>query len=64
MQVLRQNANIPMSAVGITTEIESQKLYVKKDGTFAKRKQIVARITSAKYSHLFERVSPGFYRLR
>jgi hypothetical protein len=63
-EVLRRNGNMPMHADDIAAEINRLGLYQKGDRTPLSRRQVVARMTKPEYRHLFERTSPGHYRLR
>jgi len=53
-----------MHADDIAAEINRLGLYRRKDGHRVPRRQVVARMSKPEYSHLFERTSPGHYRLR
>lgn len=63
-EVLRRNGNQPMHADDIAAEVHKLGLYRKGDGSPVARKQMVARMTKPEYTDLFERTSPGCYRLQ
>lgn len=63
-EVLRRNGNRPMHADDIAAEVNRLGLYRMKDGRPVSRKQVVARMCTPEHNHLFEKTSPGHYRLR